>query len=227
MDWSAQTDQVIDGCGRFLDRLWRTCTSEPLRRAGALTAEDRAVRRSVHRTIQDVSRDLERWSYNTAVAHCMELLNEVQRYGRAVEGSAPADGPGDAGHLADRRVSVDGPAGAHEEVWNEALDTLLLLLAVMAPHVTAELWEWRHPGQPSVHLQPWPAFDPELVRQDTLTMVVQVNGKVRDRLEVAAGISEADAEALVLASPKVLEALAGRVPVRVVARPPRLVNVVV
>ena len=66
----------------------------------------------------------------------------------------------------------------------------------MAPHVTAELWERRHPGQPSVHLQPWPTFDPELIRQDTVTMVVQVNGKVRDRINVDAGISESDAEAV-------------------------------
>ena len=65
------------------------------------------------------------------------------------------------------------------------------------------------PGEPSVHLQRWPTFDPELVRQDTVTMVVQVNGKVRDRIEVDAGISEADAEAAALASAKVIEALGG------------------
>ena len=97
----------------------------------------------------------------------------------------------------------------------------------MAPHVTAELWERRHPGEPSVHLQRWPSFDPELVRQDTVTMVLQVNGKVRDRVEVEVGISEAEAEAVALASAKVVEALGGAVPKRVVARPPRLVNVVV
>ena len=95
-------------------------------------------------------------------------------------------------------------------MWNEALDTLLLLLAVMSPHVTAELWEQRHPGEPSVHLQRWPTFDPELVRQDTVTMVVQVNGKVRDRIEVDADISEGDAEAAALASAKVIDALGGR-----------------
>ena len=208
MDWSAQTDQVIDGCGRFLDRLWRTCTADPPGRTGEATAEDRAVRQAVHRTIADVTRDVERWSYNTAVAHCMELLNEVQRYGRGAEAG-------------------DGPGEPHGDVWSEALDALLLLLAVMAPHVTAELWERRHPGEPSVHLQRWPSFDPELVRQDTVTMVLQVNGKVRDRVEVEVGISEAEAEAVALASSKVVEALGGAVPTRVVARPPRLVNVVV
>ena len=96
----------------------------------------------------------------------------------------------------------------------------------MSPHVTAELWELRHPGEPSVHLQPWPLFDPDLIRQDTVTMVIQVNGKVRDRIEVDAGITEGDAEAAALASAKVIDALGGAVPKRVVVRAPRLVNVV-
>jgi leucyl-tRNA synthetase len=199
MDWSDQTDQVIDGCGRFFDRLWRTCTADTQPRTGQQTTADLAVRQAVHRTIADVTRDVERWSYNTAVAHCMELLNLVQRYGRTTP---------------------------HADVWNEALDTLLLLLAVMSPHVTAELWEYRHPGKPSVHLQRWPSFDPELVRQDTVTMVVQVNGKVRDRIDVDAGISDGDAEAAALASAKVIDALGGATPKRVVVRPPRLVNIV-
>jgi leucyl-tRNA synthetase len=158
----------------------------------------------VHRAIADVTKDIERWSYNTAVAHCMELLNLLQRYGRG-----------------------EGEEGPHAEVWAEALDSLLEMLAPLAPHVTAELWEIRHPGEDSVHAQPWPAFDPELVRQDTVTMVVQVNGKLRDRIEVDAGISEADAEHAALTSPRVVEALAGTTPKRVVVKPPRLVNVVV
>jgi leucyl-tRNA synthetase len=202
MDWTDQTEQVIEGCGRFLDRLWRTFTSEQATRGGSETEADRAVRQAVHRTIDDVTKDLVRWSYNTAVAHCMELLNLLQRYGR------------DA-------------AGPHEDVWNEAADVLVSLLAPLTPHVTAEIWQVRHPDQPSVHLQCWPTFDPELTRQDTVTMIVQVNGKVRDKLEVDATISEAEAQSLALASPKVVEALAGGTPSRVVARPPRLVNIVV
>ena len=146
----------------------------------------------------------------------MALLNLVQRYGRdtSADGGAAANGNQD---------SADAP---HADVWNEALDALLLLLAVMSPHVTAELWELRHPGAPSVHLQRWPSFDPDLVRQDTVTMVIQVNGKVRDRIEVDAAISEGDAQAAALASARVIDALAGAAPKRVVVRPPRLVNVV-
>jgi leucyl-tRNA synthetase len=206
-DWSEQAEQLIDGCGRFLDRLWRACTADPALREGPETDADRSVRQAVHRTIADVTRDLERWSYNTAVAHCMELLNLLHRYGLA--------GPG-----------ADGPS-AHAAVWTEALDAMLALLAPLTPHVTAELWERRHPGDPSVHVQRWPSFDPDLVRQDTVTMVVQVNAKVRDRIEVAATISESDAQAAALASSRVTEALAGREPTRIVLRPPHLVNVVV
>jgi leucyl-tRNA synthetase len=112
-------------------------------------------------------------------------------------------------------------------VWDEAADALLCLLAPLTPHLTAEIWQLRHPGEPSVHLQSWPTFDPELVREETVTMVVQVNGKLRDKIEVSPDISEADAEQAALASPKVVEALGGRDPKRVIVRPPRLVNVVV
>jgi leucyl-tRNA synthetase len=207
MDWTEQTEQVIEGCGRFLDRLWRTFSpgeSEvtPTFRTGPEAEIDREVRQATHRTIAAVTEDLERWSYNTAVAHCMEQLNRLQKYAR-------------------------NEGGPHQVVWDEAADALLTLLAPMTPHLTAEIWERRHPGQPSVHLQPWPPFDPDLVRQETVTMVVQVNGKVRDKIEVDLEISEAEAELVALASPKVVESLAGRAPQRVVVRPPRLVNVVV
>ncbi|HVB90543.1 MAG TPA: leucine--tRNA ligase [Acidimicrobiales bacterium] len=221
MDWSDQTEQVIEGCGRFLDRLWRTFTADLVTRAGEENEGDRVVRQAVHRAIRDVTNDLERWSYNTAVAHCMEVLNLLQRYGRGPTGPT---GPADNGGNANANANAEVP---HEDVWNDAADALLLLLAPLAPHVTAEIWELRHPGRPSVHQRSWPNFDPELIHQDTVTMVVQVNGKLRDRIEVDATISGADAEAAALASAKVAESLSGRVPSRVVSRPPRLVNIVV
>jgi len=205
MDWTDQTDQVIEGCGRFLDRLWRTFSPTepgPDTRTGRESDADRAVRQATHRTIAAVTDDVERWSYNTAVAHCMEHLNLLQRYARSDE-------------------------GPHEKVWDEAADALLALLAPLSPHVTAELWEQRHPGEPSVHLQSWPVFDPDLTRAETVTMVIQVNGKLRDRIEVSPDITEADAEAAALASSNVTGQLAGRNPKRVVVRPPRLVNIVV
>ena len=96
----------------------------------------------------------------------------------------------------------------------------------MAPHITAELWEQRHPERPSVHLMPWPIADPALVAEATVTMVVQVNGKVKARLEVSPSLSEEEATALALADAQIVAALDGAAPTRVVARPPRLVNII-
>jgi leucyl-tRNA synthetase len=98
-------------------------------------------------------------------------------------------------------------------------------MAPMTPHVTAELWERRNGTH--IHEQPWPVADPELARLQSATMVVQVNGKVRDRLEVDPGIDEAEAERLALGSDKVVEQLAGATPKKVVVRPPKLVNIVI
>ena len=112
-----------------------------------------------------------------------------------------------------------------EGTTDEAIDTLLLLLAPMAPHISAELWERRHASH--VHEQSWPVADPGLARPDTVTMVVQVNGKLRDRIEVDPDVTEADAERIALTSDKVGEALDGATPKKVIARPPRLVNIVI
>ena len=202
VDWSGQTDSVIEGCGRYLDRVWRLAVppagEEPERRQGPMTDEDVAVQRATHRLIDRVTRDYDRWSYNTAVAACMEFVNLVQPY-----------------------VRDDG----HALVAAEVVDTLLLLLAPMAPHVTAEAWERRNGDH--IHLRPWPVADPRLTAEDSVTMVVQVNGKVRDRIEVSPSIGEAEAEGLALASEAVTESLDGAAPRRVIAKPPKLVNVVV
>jgi len=201
-DWTDQTDDIIDGCGRFLDRVWRSLVEgSPSTRTGDLTDDDATMRRTTHRTIKVVSEDIERWSFNTAVAHCQELYNSLHRYER-----------------------VDG--GPHAEVFADAADALLLLLAPMTPHVAAEVWERRHPDAQPLHAQSWPTFDPELVTDRSVTMVVQVNGKVRDRIEVDPAITAEKAEELALSSPRVRELLGAASPTRTIVRPPSLVNVV-
>ncbi|HUY64067.1 MAG TPA: leucine--tRNA ligase [Acidimicrobiales bacterium] len=208
MDWTGQTDEVIDGCGRFLDRVWRLTVDEPVPeehvqwRQGEPTPDDVALQRTTHRLIAKVGDDVERWSFNTAVAACMEFVNALQRYRRQVAG------------------------GPHRATVDEACDTLLLLLAPMAPHVTAEAWERRHGPGARLHAQRWPTYDAGLARAESHTMVVQVDGKVRDRIEVAPNITEAEAGALAMASPAVIDLLGGSDPARVVVRPPRLVNIV-
>jgi leucyl-tRNA synthetase len=126
----------------------------------------------------------------------MELTNEVRRV-----------------------LDEDRPAG-------EAVRALVLMLAPMAPFIAEELWREVLGGEGSVHRQAWPPFDPALVTEDTVKLIVQIDGKVRDTVEVDPGISPEEAEALARASQKVQRALDGRQIVRVVARPPRLVNLV-
>ncbi|HEX2038443.1 MAG TPA: leucine--tRNA ligase [Acidimicrobiales bacterium] len=177
----------IEGTFRFLKRVWRLLDAPVAEGEAAIE-----VTRATHRLIVKVDDDFERWSYNTAVAACMEFVNLLSKHGTTAE----------------------------------AIDTLLLLLAPMAPHITAELWERRHPGE-HVHGQQWPEADPDLAKLQTITMVVQVDGKVRDRIEVDPALTAEEAEELALASPRVRELLgAGRAPRKVIARPPKLVNVV-
>ncbi|MGO9343416.1 MAG: leucine--tRNA ligase [Acidimicrobiales bacterium] len=214
VDWSAQSDEVIEGCRRFLDRIWRFAVESGASGDSQAVADNGAegrdsgsveaafeLRRATHRLIAKVSEDLERWSFNTAVAACMEFANGLQRYAR----------------------SGGGPSGAE---WDEAVDSVLLLLAPMVPHMTAEAWERRHGEGARIHAQRWPVADAALAHVDRVTMVVQVNGKVRDRIGVDAGIDEDEATRLALASDRVREVLGDEEPVRLIARPPALVNVV-
>ena len=146
-----------------------------------------------------VAEDYEDFRFNTAIATMMELTNAIIR-GR------------DAGQ-------ADGKAYA------EAVDTLLLLLAPVAPHVTEELWE-RRGHEYSIHQQSWPEADSSLTRTDTLELPVQVDGKLRDRLVVTPETPPEEIERMALASPHVQRYLAGRAPRRVIQIPGKLVNVV-
>ncbi len=201
VDWE---DFGLEGCARFLGRLWRLAAGTAERanpaRSGSTTAADRTIETATHRLVHRITGEFDRWSYNTAVAGCMEFTNELYRYVQ----------------------SDDGP---HHDTLAAAVDALLLVMAPMVPHICAELWERRRGGD--VHRQPWPVADRTRLVQDTVTMVVQVNGKVRDRIEVAADVSEAEAEALALASHRVQQYLADSHPHRIITRLPKLVNVVV
>jgi leucyl-tRNA synthetase len=200
-DWTDQTDEIIDGCGRFLDRFYRLAQGHEVNYHEGIDETDIAVRQAVHRTIVRVTDEFENWSHNIAVAAVMELLNTVSKWARADHGAEPS-------------------------VLNESIDTMLKLIAPMAPHLTAEMWESRHPGEKSVHQEQWPVADPELLKQSTVTMVIQINGKVRARLQVPSEISMADASTEALEDAVISAALAGATPKRIVSRPPRLVNII-
>ena len=201
VDWE---DFGIDGCAKFLARVWRLAVPDSDLAAGPRTGDpteaDAAVDRATHRLVARITDEYDRWSYNTAIAGFMEFTNALYRYVQA----------------------DDGP---HADTLAAAVDALLQVMAPAAPHMCAELWEMRRGGH--IHVEPWPESDPSKLVDDTVTMVVQVNGKVRDRLEVSSDIDEVGAIAAALACGKVVVALDGGEPRKVIARPPKLVNVVV
>ena len=190
----------IEGVNRFLHRVWHLVLDTP---AGPGAASDGAgadVRRTIHQTLKRVTEDLEGFRFNTALAALMEGTNALMKAREA------------------------GAAGSAE--WAPALRTLVLMLAPFAPHLAEELWA--RLGQPySVHQQAWPAWDAEAVREDTVTLVLQVNGRVRDRVQVPAGTDEARLKETALASEKVRRFINGMQIQDVIVVRGKLVNVVV
>jgi leucyl-tRNA synthetase len=169
-------------------------------RAGA------TVLSAAHRTLRDVTADYEAFHFNTMVSKLMELTNLLSRY----RGTAVAGGP----------------------EWEEAIRLLLLMLAPSAPHIADELWARRLAAAgrvpTTIHLEHWPEVNAAAVAESTREVPVQINGKVRDRVLVPAGLEGTALEAIVLAQPRIQELLAGRVPVRIIhAGGGRLVNLVV
>jgi leucyl-tRNA synthetase len=189
----------IPGIERWLNRAWSVALSEPaFGDAGA--AAVREMRRLTHKTLRRVTEDFNGFRWNTAISGLMEMVNGLSK---AREGGA-----------------VD------RDAWHEAIETMVLMMAPLAPHIAEELWERTdHPY--SVHLQAWPEWDAELAREDEITLVVQVNGKVRDRISAPADISEEAATKLALASEAVKKHMDGKSPRLVKYVPGKLINIVV
>ncbi|MFO7245422.1 MAG: leucine--tRNA ligase [Thermaerobacter sp.] len=206
-EWS---DGGIAGVHRFLQKIWRLMQRYRAGRDGMGTAESGAdreaaqrIRRRLHQTIRKVTDDIDRrWQFNTAVSALMSFVNDLQDYADQL----PA-------------------ARQDRDVWDEAADALVRMLAPFAPHLAEELWEQMGRTE-SVHLQRWPSYDPEIARDEVVTVVLQVNGKVRDRITVPAGTGEEELRRLALENERVRALLDGRQAARVVVIPDRLVNVV-
>ena len=198
-DWS---DSGINGMARWLNRLWDLSQRDVTELGQRDTSQeaDRGLLRMTHKTIRRVEDDLERFKFNTALAAMMELTNYM---GKAWD--------------------EDGVAA---DTWRDAIEKLLLLLAPIAPHITEELWE-RTGHAYSIHSQLMPRWDEELARDEEITLVVQVNGRVRDRIQVPADIGEEEAKRLAMESPTVQPQLEGKQVRQVIYVPGRLVNVVV
>lgn len=206
LEWS---DQGVEGAYRFLNRVWRLILSfsEKIKAASgaydiaALTPEEKELRRVLHVTIAKVTEDVkERFTFNTALSSIMELVNAFYGFQDAADVNP---------HL----------------IRETALD-LVKLLAPFAPHITEELWQ-RLGGEKSVHIQPWPAYEEAAMRQDEVEIVLQINGKVRDKIVVAAELDAAGMEQAALAQPRVKQYTEGKTIVKVIAIPGKLVNIVV
>ena len=200
----------INGVARWLNRVWDIVVRDPadldgerqeVARATAITDDKRReTLRVLHQTIRRCHNDLDRFKFNTAIASLMELANHLNR--------------------------VWAESSIDSATWRECIENFLLMLAPIAPHVTEELWE-RTGHAYSIHQQAFPSWDDDLAAEDTITLVVQVNGKVRDKLEVPAGIEEAAAQELALASPRVKSYTDGKLVSKTIFVPGRLVNLVV
>ena len=190
--------RAVVGSQRFLQRLWRLVVDEE---TGALTVTDQSAdlptRQATHRAIDGVGRDMDRMQFNTAIAKLIELVNHLTKQLTAT-GTAP----------------------------REAVEPLVLMVSPLAPHLAEELWtRLGHHG--SLSRQPYPVADPELLKAEQVTCVIQVKGKVRHRIEVDPDISEEDLEAAVMAEARVQELLEGKTLRKLIIRAPKIVNLVV
>ena len=204
LEWS---EAGVEGMARFLRRFWREVTTHasspdhPVVDPSALDAGQKTLRRQVHETIQKVSDDFgRRHSFNTAIAALMELLNALNKF---------------------NDQSDQGRAVRHE-----ALEAMVLLLNPVVPHVSHALWQVL--GHPASVLedQAWPQVDSAALVRDSLTLAVQVNGKLRGTIEVAANASKEEAEALARAHPQVAAFLEGQTVRKVIVVPGKIVNIV-
>ncbi|WP_243374440.1 leucine--tRNA ligase [Geotalea sp. SG265] len=205
LDWS---DQGVDGSFRFLNRVWKLVYEcLPLLSSAAsldiesLTGEGKALRRQVHKTIRKVTDDIEdRFHFNTAIAAVMELVNALQAFEPK---NLPANAP----------------------VLKEAIEAVILLLAPFVPHFAEELWEGLG-HEKSLIEAGWPVFDPAAAVDEELLVVVQVNGKLRGKVTVAAGASDEEVKGAALADDRIRQVIEGMTVKKVVYVPGKLVNIV-
>ncbi len=199
-DWS---DTGISGMSRWLNRVWNLALDGYTAGTADGHAREQALtelRRVTHQTIRKVGGDIERFRFNTMIAALMESTNFLSR--------------------------VKETGAVSEADWREAIDSLLLLLAPPVPHIADELWE-RTGHEGSIHSQSWPEWDKELARDEEVTLIVQVNGRLRDRIVVPAIIGEDEARRLAAGSTKVKAHTDGKQLVKAIYVPGKLVNLVV
>jgi leucyl-tRNA synthetase len=204
------TEAGVEGAGRFLQRIWKLVGDGIAARARPANGPDAdagvtELRKLAHRTVDSVGREIEGLRFNRAVAQIYELANGLARFAQA----------GEAGFSAARR-----------DAFLEGITVLVQLVAPMMPHLAETCWQAL--GRDGLVADaPWPAVDPALLVEDSVTLAVQVNGKLRGTLEVIRGLARGELEAKALALEPVIKSLAGNAPKKVIIVPDRIVNVVV
>jgi leucyl-tRNA synthetase len=209
LEWS---DQSVEGCFRFLNRVWRLvdqyadAVKEWVENGrikpemDSLSDADKELRYIINYTIKKVSDDIaERYNFNTAISAIMEMVNAMYQY------------------------DTDGNPST---VMMEAVETLLLLLAPFVPHISEEMWHMTGHND-ALYLQSWPTYDADALIRQQVEVVVQVNGKVRDKIMMPAGADEDRMKSLAMQSPKVASSIADKTVIKVVTVPDKLVNIVV
>ncbi len=188
----------IQGVNRWLHRVWITLLEDGEK--GTVTDEiEQKLRRKLHQTLRALTRDFNNFEFNTIISGLMELLNFMME------------------------AKQKGAWGT--SAWGEVVEIYILMLAPVAPHIAEELWELL--GKPySIHQQNWPVVDEKAAAEDKIVLVVQINGKVRDRITVSSAITEEEAKTEALASPIIEKFMEGKQPKKVIYVPGRLVNIV-
>jgi leucyl-tRNA synthetase len=197
IDWA---DLSPAGSLRFLQRAWRLSGDVTSAPGTPADGGDVALRKATHRTLHEAEQLLESQRFNVVVARVMELVNVT-------------------------RKAIDGGCGPADPAVREAVETVAIMLSLVAPYTAEEMWD-RLGHQPTVARAGWPTVDPALLVEDAVTAIVQVQGKLRAKLEVSPDISESDLEAAALADRNVQRALDGRTVRKVIVRAPKLVNIV-
>jgi leucyl-tRNA synthetase len=197
VDWS---DVSPSGSVKFLSRAWRLSGDVTSAPGVDFSTGDLSLRKATHKALHDAGFAVESFRFNVAVARVMELVNAT-------------------------RKAIDSGCGAADPAVREATEATAIMLSLVAPFTAEEMWE-RLGHKPAIATAGWPAVDPALLVDDEVEAVIQINGKIKDRMNVSPTISDADFEVAALALPSIVAELNGATPKKVIARAPKLVNIV-
>jgi len=197
IDWA---DVSPSGSLKFLNRAWRISGDVTSKPGVDFATGDIALRKITHKSLNDIGYAVETFRFNVAVARVMELVNAT-------------------------RKAIDSGCGAADPAVREAAEAIAIALSLVAPFTAEEMWE-RLGHKPAVALAGWPNVDPALLEADSVTVILQVNGKIKDRIEVDPNITESALEALAMENAEIKAAIAGAAITKVIVRAPKLVNIV-